>query len=83
MIEARFKLDEYTVRVLDVIKGKFGLKNRNDALKRLALEVGETYVEFSPSETVLRELDETYGTHKKKHKSRKMSDSELKRLLNV
>jgi hypothetical protein len=83
MIQARFTMDDYTVRVLDVIKGKYGLKNRDEALKKLALEVGERYVELKPNELVLRELDEIYGQHQKKNSKRKMTNQELKRLLNV
>jgi hypothetical protein len=83
VIQARFQLDDYTVRVLDVIKGKFGLKNRDEALKKLALEIGEEYVELKPNELVLKEIDAIYEDHKKKYANRKMNDKELKRLLNV
>lgn len=76
-------MDEYTARVLDVIKGKFGLKNRSEALKKLALEAGNEYIELAPSEMVLRELDIIYENHKKKHGNRKMGDAELKKLLGL
>jgi len=83
VIQARFQLDEYTVRLLDVIKGKFGLKNRDEALNKLALEVGEKYVEPIVNETTLKELDLIYVNHMNKHANRKMTDKELKGLLNV
>lgn len=83
MIEARFKLDDHTKRVLDVIKGKYGLSNRNDALKQLVELEGDKYVEPTANESVLKELDEEYETHKKKHKNRRMDDKELRGLLNV
>lgn len=83
MIQARFELDEHTARVLDVIKGKYGLKNRDEALRRLALETEDKYVELKANELVLRELDEIYEAHKKEHKNRKMTNKDLKRLLNV
>jgi hypothetical protein len=83
MIQARFEIDEHTARVLDVIKGKYGLKNRDEALRRLALETEDKYVELKANELVLRELDEIYETHKKEHKNRKMINKDLKRLLNV
>ena len=76
-------MDDYTARVLDVIKGKFGLKNRSEALQRLALEAGNEYVEVAPNESVLRELDAIYESHKKKHGKRKMSNKELKGLLGL
>jgi len=29
-MQSRLEMDEYTARVLDVVKGKFGLKNRSE-----------------------------------------------------
>jgi len=83
VIEARFRLDEYTTRVLDVVKGKFGLKNRDEALKKFAEECGSSFVEPIPKEEVLLELDSIYEQHKKKHKNRKMNNNELKDILNI
>ena len=76
-------MDNYTARVLDVIKGKFGLKNRSEALQKLALEAGNDYIELAPNEMVLKELDAIYEGHKRKHGNRKMSDAELKKLLGL
>ncbi len=83
MTQARFELDDYTIRVLDVVKGKFGLKNRSDALKRIAKEVGEEYIEPEPNIMYLKELDAEYAEHKKKHGRRSMSEEELDRLLGL
>ena len=83
MIQTRMVMDDYTARVLDVIKGKFGLKNRSEALKKLALEAGNDYIELAPNEMVLKELDSIYEDHKRKHGNRKMSDAELRKLLGL
>lgn len=83
MTEARLKLDDHTLRVLDVVKGKYGLKNRSEAVKRLALETGETYISPKANEMVLRELDVIYEDHKKKYGNKKMTDKELKKLLGL
>jgi len=77
------EMDDYTARVLDVIKGKFGLKNRSEALKKLALEAGNDYIELAPNEMVLKELDAIYENHKKKYGKRSMNDSELRKLLGL
>jgi metal-responsive CopG/Arc/MetJ family transcriptional regulator len=82
-MQARLEMTEYTTQVLDVVKGKFGLKNRSEALNKLAEECGSEYVEQQPSEMVLRELDAAYEDHKKNHQERKMSDTELKKLLGL
>ena len=83
MTQARLEIDDYTIRVLDVIKGKFGFKNRSEALKKLALEAGNEYIELATNETVLKELDAIYEQHKKKHGMRTMNDIELKKLLDL
>ena len=77
MIEARFQLDEYTTRVLDVVKGKYGLKNRNEALKRFIKEYGDEYVEPLFDEQVLRELDEKYERYIKKNRNNSMTQEEF------
>ena len=83
MIQSRLELDEYTARVLDVIKGKFGLKNRSEALHKLAFESGNDYLEPVPNEMVLKELDAMYESHMKKHPNRQMTDAQLKKLLGL
>jgi len=83
MVQARFDLDDYTIRVLDVIKGKFGLKNRSEALERFAKENGSEYVEPVPNEKILKELDAVIEKHIKKQAYRKMSEKELDRLLGL
>jgi hypothetical protein len=83
VIQTRLEIDDYTARVLDVIKGKFRLKNRSEALQKLVLENGSSYVEQETNELALRELDAIYEDHKKKHKKRKMTDSELKKILGL
>lgn len=79
--QARLKLNEHTVRVLDVVKGKFGLKNRSEALNKFAEEEGIKYVEPKIDESILKELDETYEKHKYKYGDRSMSLKELDELL--
>jgi hypothetical protein len=76
-------MDDYTARVLDVIKGKFGLKNRSEALNKLALEAGNEYVEPVPNEMVLKELDDMYESHMKKHPNRQMTNAQLKKVLGL
>ena len=83
MSQARFTLDEYTMNVLDVVKGKFGLKNRNAALLRFVHEFGAEFVEPKVNEEALKELDETTNKHLKKHGQRKMTMKELKELTGI
>ena len=83
MTQSRLELDNHTLKVLDVIKGKYGLKNRSEALTKLAKDTGEKYVSQISNELVLRELDEVYETHKKENSNRTMSLEELDNLLDL
>jgi hypothetical protein len=83
MPEIRLEIDDYTARVLDVVKGKFGLKNRSEALNRFAIEKGSEYIERKPSEMVLREIDAEYSSHIKKHGLRSMSKEKLDEILGL
>lgn len=83
MIEARLKLDKYTSQVLDVVKGKHGLKNRSEALKKLVEEHGENYVKKEPNEMLIKELNEKYDEHIKKHGFKSMDESELDEILGL
>ena len=73
-------VDEYTNRVLGVIKEMFGLKNKSEALNKFAHMFGEKYIEAEVSEDVVNEVIKSCEDHVKKHGMRKMSLSELKEL---
>jgi len=83
MTHARFELDPYTARVLDVVKGKFGLKNRNAALKKFVERHGTEYAEKRIEEHILEQLDKTVQNHKNKHKNRTSSVKELDAILEL
>ena len=83
MAEARIELDKYTMRVLDVVKGKHGLKNRSEALAKFVDEFGSNYAEPMIDEQILKDLDDVYAEHTKKHPNRRMSMKELDELLGL
>lgn len=83
MTQARLELDDYSKRVLDVVKGKFGLKNRSEALVKFCHEYGDAFVEEKPNEMFLRDLDQAiYETEKNKN-NKDMSIEELDDLLGL
>lgn len=81
MTQARLVLNEHTTRVLDVVKGKFGLKNRSEALNKFVKEEGDKYIEPKVDEFVLNELDAIYNEHKKNYPNRRMTTKEVDVLL--
>lgn len=83
MTEARFNLDDYTLRVLDVVKGKYGLKNRNEALNKFVKEFGDKFVDPQIDEKYLIYLDNILKEHEEKYNKRKMSIKELDNLLDL
>ena len=77
MTQIRLEADNYTLRVLDVIKGKYGLKNRSEALKKFAKEYGEDFVEPELSDTyvqMLREQVEEYEKNSQNFKKSSIDD---------
>lgn len=70
MAQARVELDEYSIRVLDVVKGKFGLRNKNAALNKFMHLFGDNFIEpeFDEKETlILRDIVDSYDVSKKKN----------------
>lgn len=83
MTQVRFELDEYTLRVLDVIKGKFGLKNRTQAIQKFAQEEGHKYVEPEVREEFIKELNKICDEHIKEHGFKTMTEEELDKILGL
>lgn len=83
MTQIRLEVKDYTLRVLDVIKGKFGLKNRDSALDKFMELYGEEYLEPQIDESVLKEIDEVYESHMKRKDRKNMTLKELDSLLGL
>ncbi|MBT5022235.1 DUF2683 family protein [Candidatus Woesearchaeota archaeon] len=79
-INFRAQIDEYTNRVLGVIKEKYGLKDKAQALNKFANMFGEDFVEREVKEEFITEVLETIKDHKKKHSKRRTSLKELDKL---
>lgn len=74
------KVKDYTSRVLGVVKEKYGLRDKGDALDKFAEMYGEEFVEPEVKEEVIREVIESCDRHIKKYGFRKMSIKELDKL---
>lgn len=57
VVDARVSLNEYTNRVLMVVKAKYGLKDKSEALNKFAEMYGEEEVERKVKPSYLRKLD--------------------------
>ncbi len=79
-ISFRAEINEYTNRVLGVIKEKYGLKTKSEALNIFALQYGEKYVEKEIKEELIREVQEIATKHDKKYPKRIMTLEELDKI---
>lgn len=80
MINMNLKVKDYTSRVLGVIKEKYGLKDKGQALDRFADLYGEEYVDREIKDEVIREVIESCDRHIKKYGFKAMTVKELDKL---
>lgn len=60
-------VDDYANRVLGVIKERFGLKDKNQALNRFIELFGEEFVEKEVDEKLVTEVIDSCNAHVKKY----------------
>ena len=77
------KVDDYTSRVLGVIKEKFGLKDKSEALNKFADLCGEDFVEREVRDEVVNDVIRSCEAHIKKYGYKCMSEGELKKLFEI
>ena len=82
-INFRAQIDEYTNRVLGVIKEKFGLKDKSKALNKFAEMYGEEFVEKEVRDDFIADVSDIIKEHHKKYPSRKMSLKELDQITGI
>jgi len=80
MTSMSITVNEYTNRVLGVIKEKFGLRDKAKALDKFAEMYGEEFVDKEVKDEVVKEIVESCEKHIKKHGHRKMTLKELDKL---
>ena len=80
MISARVELNEYVNRVLGVIKMKFGLKDKSEAINKFVELYGDEVIEKEATEAYAKKIVEMANSHFKKYGRRKMSLRELDEL---
>ena len=79
-ISARVELSEYANRVLAVIKAKYGLNDKSEALNKMIEICGEDFVEKQANDDYVKKIISIANSHSKKYGNRKMSLQELNKL---
>lgn len=82
-VSFRAEINEYTNRVLGVIKEKYGLDNKSQALDKFADLFGEDFIDKEIKEECIREVIAIAKRHEKKHPNRRMTLDELDKLCGV
>ncbi|MCD6227257.1 DUF2683 family protein [Candidatus Micrarchaeota archaeon] len=73
-------IDEYTNRVLGVIKEMYGLRDKGEALKWLAHKYGDEFIEPKLREEFVKSVIKTTEEHIKKYPKRRMTLKELRNI---
>ena len=77
MVFARLNMSEYSNKVLNVIKAKFNLKDKSEALNKFAELYGDEVVEKEANDEYIKKIIEIDQRHIKKYGNRKMTMKEL------
>ena len=82
-ISARIELGDYANKVLGIIKIKYGLKDKSEALNKFIEIYGHDILERESTEEYVKKIIEISKNHFKKHGYKKMSLQELDKLSGV
>ena len=72
-------VQDYTSKVLGVVKEKYGLRDKGDAVDKIADMFGEEFIEREVSEETIKELIKDSEKHIKKHGFKGTTMKQLKK----
>ena len=78
-VSMNVKVNNYTSRVLGVVKEKYGLRGKGEALDRFAEMYGEEFVDREVKDEVVRESIEICDRHIKKYGFRNTNIAEIRK----
>lgn len=80
VVSARIELSEYANKVLNMIKIKFSLKDKSEAINKFVELYGEDVIEKEASDEYVLKVVNLVNEHMKKHPNRRMTIEELDKL---
>ena len=83
MVFARISLSDYANKVLNVIKARFELKDKSEAINKFVNMFGEKVVEKKASDEYIKGLLDIEKRHFKRHGYKAMSQNEFNKLFNI
>ena len=81
MVDARVSLNPYANQVLAVVKAKYGLRDKSEALNKFIAQYGENEVEPEVKESYIKKILDIQERHYKKYGYRHRSVSDLRKKL--
>ena len=82
-VSARVELGNYANRVLGMIKIKYGLKDKSEALNKFIELYGDEVIDRETNEEYIKKVIELTKKHYDKYKNKKMTLQELDNLCEV
>ena len=82
-ISARVELSPYANKILAVLKAKYSLKDKSEAINKFVEIYGDEIVEKEANEEYVKKILEVTNKHLSKYKNKKMSLEELDALCEV
>lgn len=79
MVDARVSLNKYSNQVLEVVKAKYGLKDKSQALNKFIEDYGENELEREVKDSYIKKILKISEEHYKKYGYRHTSIEELKK----
>ena len=83
MVYARISLNEYANKVLNVIKAKFDLRDKSEAINKFVEMFGDELVEKEASDKYIKTILDIEKQHFKKYSHRKMTVEELDKICDI
>lgn len=80
MVYARIFLNDYVNQVINVIKAKFNLNDKSEAINKFVEMFGDEFVEKEASDEYVKKINKMCDKHFKKYGYKKMSLKELDKL---
>lgn len=80
MVAMNVKVSDYTSRVLGVVKEKYGLRDKGEALDTFAQMYGDEFVDKKVKKEYIQKILRIEREHFKKYPNRRMTDNELGKL---
>ncbi|VVB98957.1 Uncharacterised protein [uncultured archaeon] len=77
MVTMNLKVSDYASRVLGVVKEKYGLRDKSQALDKFTELHGEEFVEKEASDEYVKKILCITEDYFHKHPNRRMTDKEL------